>query len=80
MKGAAPRFIVDEHELKMFAAEAPLIRPGMSDHQAVRARDAMGHLIRGLRGAEEEISRLEARIEGLESQIEGLYRHYQNQD
>lgn len=75
MRRGAPRFRVDERELKMFTEEAPLIRPGMSEDQAVRARDAMGHLIRGLRGAEAEITRLEAGIEEREEQIDRLTSH-----
>lgn len=71
-----PRFTLTEAELKGYRDEAPLIRPGISEHQAVRARDAIGHLIRALRAAEERIEELE---EGLE-QVSNQLRHAMSAD
>lgn len=64
-----PRFRVTEDEMRVFRDEIRLIGPGMSADQGIRARDAMGHLIRGLRGAESRILELKAENALLRRQI-----------
>lgn len=63
------RFTLTEAELGTIAAQAPLIRPGISEHHALVVCDAIGHLIRALREAEERIEELEDGLEQVTNQL-----------